>query len=69
MAVLNAIDLTGASLEGWDEAAHEALREAAKTLRLIQRMDVIGTSATTVDGEITEYRTQVRLYFQVDTAR
>lgn len=66
MAVLNTIELEGVSSESWKEAAGEALREAAKTLRSIRRMDILGTSAI-VDGEgVTEYRTRVRLLFEVE---
>jgi hypothetical protein len=57
------------SEDSWNAAAHEALREAAKTLRLIRRMEVLGTSATVLDGDVTEYRTQVRLYFEIETSR
>ena len=69
MAVLNSIELEGVSEEGWKEAAEEALKEASKTLRGIQRLDILGTSAVVRDGSVTEYRTQVRLTFQVETAR
>jgi hypothetical protein len=69
MAVLNSIELEGVSEDSWNAAAHEALREAAKTLRLIRRMEVLGTSATVLDGDVTEYRTQVRLYFEIETSR
>jgi dodecin len=70
VAVLNTIELEGVSEESWKDAAQEALREAGRTLRNIRRMDVLGTSAV-VDaaGEISEYRTQVRLTFEVETAR
>lgn len=66
MAVLNTIELEGASRQSWREAAEEALREAAKTLRNIRRMDILGTSAVIEDGEVLEYRTQVRLLFEVE---
>ncbi len=69
MAVLNSIELEGVSDDSWNAAAHEALREAAKTLRLIRRMEVLGTSASVRDGNVTEYRTQVRLYFEIETSR
>lgn len=70
MAVLNSIELEGVSSEGWRDAANEALREAGKTLRNIRRMDVLGTSATVGEqGEIVEYRAQVRLVFEVDALR
>lgn len=69
MTVLNTIDLEGASTGSWREAANEALAEASKTLRNIRRMDVLGTSALVEDGQITEYRTQVRLVFEVEGSR
>lgn len=69
MPVLNTIELEGVSETGWRQAAQEALREAGKTLRNIRRMDVLGTSARVGDGGILEYRTQVRLFFEVDPVR
>lgn len=64
MAVLNTIELEGVSSESWKGAAQEALREAAKTLRNIQRMDILGTSAV-LGSDGVEYRTRVRLLFEV----
>jgi dodecin len=69
VAVLNTIELEGASPAGWRQAAEEALGEAAKTLRNIRRLDVLGTNAVITDNQIVEYRTQVRLTFEVDTDR
>ena len=68
MAVFNTIELEGVSSDSWKGAAQEALREAAKTLRNIQRMDILGTSAV-IDGDTVEYRTRVRLLFEVDRSR
>jgi dodecin len=68
VAVLNTIELEGVSETSWKDAAQEALREASRTLRNIRRMDVLGTSATVGgEGEIEEFRTQVRLTFEVET--
>lgn len=69
MGVINTIDLEGVSSESWGEAAREALREAAKTIRHIQKMDVIDTGCSVKDNKIIEYRTQVRLYFDVEPSR
>jgi flavin-binding protein dodecin len=69
VAVMNTIDLEGVSSSSWGDAAREALREAAKTIRGINRMEILNTS-TRVDGDrIAEYRTEVRLYFTVEQAR
>ena len=66
MTVLNTIDLTGVSAEGWSEAAVEAVSEASKTIRRISKLDVMETSAVIEDGVITEYHTEVRIFFEVE---
>ena len=69
MAVMNTIDLEGVSDRSWGEAAREALREAAKTIRGINRLEVLGTSTDVRDRKIVGYRTEVRLYFMVEHQR
>jgi flavin-binding protein dodecin len=66
MTVYNTIELEGVSSESWNDAAREAIREAGKTIRHITKMDVLGTSCTVADGKVSEYRTSVRLYFEVE---
>ena len=39
MAVIKTIDLVGVSTESWRDAAHQALAEAAKTIRGIEGID------------------------------
>jgi flavin-binding protein dodecin len=66
VGVLNTIEVTGVSADGWNAAAQEALREASRTIRQITKMDVLGTSAVVEDGHISEYHTQVRIFFEVE---
>ncbi len=66
MAVMNTIDLTGVSAESWGEAAREALREAARTIRRINKLDVISSAAVVEDGVIVEYHTEVRIFFEIE---
>jgi flavin-binding protein dodecin len=66
MSVMNTIELEGVSDTSWGDAAREALREASRTIRRINRLEVLGTATTVDGGRITEYRTQVRLYFTVE---
>ena len=69
MATINTLELEGISEKSWGDAAREALKEAAKTIRNINKLEVLGTS-TEVDGaQIVRYRTQVRLFFEVETDR
>ena len=66
MAVIKTIDLVGVSSESWRDAASQALAEAAKTIRGIEHMDILGTSAVVKDGAIAEYHTQVRINFRIE---
>ncbi len=66
MSVINTIELEGVSQEGWGAAAREALKEAAKTIRNLQKLEVIKTSARVSDKNVTEYRTEVRIFFEVE---
>jgi len=66
MAVIKTIDLVGVSTESWRDAAQQALAEAAKTIRGIESMDILETSAKVVDGVITEYQTHVRILFRIE---
>ena len=66
MAVIKTIDLVGVSSESWRDAAHQALAEAAKTIRGIEGMDIIETSAKVEDGHISEYQTHVRILVRIE---
>jgi flavin-binding protein dodecin len=66
MPVMNTIELEGVSDKSWGDAAREALREASKTIRGINKLEVVSTGTSVRDGQIVEYRTQVRLYFTIE---
>ena len=66
MAVIKTIDLVGVSTESWRDAASQALAEAGKTLRGIEGMEVLETSATVDGSNIKEYQTHVRIKFRID---
>jgi flavin-binding protein dodecin len=66
MAVIKTIDLVGVSGESWRDAASQALADASKTLRGIQGMDVLETSAVVEGSEIKEYHTHVRIKFRIE---
>ena len=50
----------------WRDAAQQALAEAAKTIRGIEAMDILETSAKVEDGTIREYLTHVRIRFRIE---
>jgi flavin-binding protein dodecin len=66
MSVIKTIDLVGVSGDSWRDAAQQALAEAAKTIRGIDGMDILETSAIVADNQISEYHTHVRIRFRID---
>ena len=66
MAVIKSIDLVGVSTESWRDAAQAALAEASKTLRGVEAMHVLETSAVVDGDKIKEYHTHVRISFRLD---
>ncbi|MCJ7771187.1 dodecin family protein [Candidatus Bathyarchaeota archaeon] len=53
----------------FDDAAKNALKEAAKTVREIKEIWVQNFSAKVEDGKITEYRANVKITFLVEPNR
>ena len=66
MAVIKTIDLVGVSSESWRDAAQQALQEASKTLRGIEGMEILETSAVVAGDQIKEYQTHVRIRFRIE---
>lgn len=66
MAVIKTIDLVGVSTESWRAAAQAALAEAGKTIRGIEGMEVLDTSAIVSGDQITEFQTHVRIRFRIE---
>ena len=66
MAVIKTIDLVGVSDQSWRDAAQQALAEAAKTIRGIEGMDILETSAKVENGQIAEYHTHVSIRFRIE---
>ena len=66
MPVIKTIDLVGVSTESWRDAAVQALAEASKSLRGIEGMDILETSASVDGDKIKEYHTHVRIKFRIE---
>jgi len=66
MPVIKTIDLVGVSTESWRDAAQQALAEAARSLRGIEGMDILETSATVEGDRIKEFQTHVRIRFRIE---
>jgi flavin-binding protein dodecin len=68
MAVVKVIELVGTSPMSWEDAARDAVAEAARTVRNISGLDVVSQTAVVKDGTITEYRANVKIAFVVEEA-
>lgn len=66
MAVLKVIELVGTSPHSWEDATDNAVQKAAETVRGIVGVDVMSQNAVVEDGEITEYRVDVKVAFVVE---
>ncbi|MFC4359429.1 dodecin family protein [Halobium salinum] len=65
MTAVKIIKVLGTSTESWEEAAREAVRQAAESVDDIHGIEVEDWTATVEDGEITEYKATVELAFPV----
>jgi len=66
--VVKVIELIGESPNSWEEAAANAVKEAAKTLKNLRGVDVVGFTARIKDGKIVQYRANVKIAFVVERA-
>jgi dodecin len=66
VSVIKTIDLVGVSTESWRDAAAQAPAEESQTLRGIEDMDVLETSAVVDGDQIKEYHTHVRIRFRIE---
>ena len=60
------IELVGESKNSWQEEVQNAVRDASKTIRNISGVEVLNTTANVKDGEIVEYKANVKIAFKVD---
>ena len=71
MSVAKIVEIVGSSNKGWEDAAQNALNEAAKTIREIHGIEIKDMTAT-IDqstGKITQYRTAVNFSFGVEHSK
>ena len=66
--VVKVIELVGSSPTSFDDAVRTAVRTAAQTLRGIRGVEIVSSSATVQDNEITNYKVNCKVAFVIDTA-
>ena len=66
MGVIIVREMVGTSPNSWSDAARQAVATASKTVRNIQTVEVVKSSAVVRDGEIVEYRVEVKIGFEYE---
>ncbi|SFS87678.1 Flavin-binding protein dodecin [Halostagnicola kamekurae] len=66
MTAVKIIRVMGTSEESWEDAAHEAFREASQTVDDISGINVERWTATVEDDEIVEYKVTTEIAFPVE---
>ena len=67
MSVAKIIELVGSSTESWEDAVRSAVAEASRTLRGVRGVDVQDWTAKVEDGEIVEYKANVKIAFGIES--
>jgi flavin-binding protein dodecin len=63
-SVYRVVELIGSSSESWEEAARNAVREAAATYHDLRVAEVIEMDVLIEDGDIIAFRTKLRLSYK-----
>ena len=66
MAIMKVIEVLSNSKKGWEDAAQKGVKKAAKSIKNIKSAYVQSQSCVVEDGEIVEYRVNLKITFQVD---
>ncbi|AXP81076.1 hypothetical protein CJ739_1993 [Mariniflexile rhizosphaerae] len=66
MSVLKVIEILSDSTESWEDATRKAIKHASKSVKNIRSVYVQDQSATVKDGEITAFRVNLKITFEVN---
>jgi flavin-binding protein dodecin len=65
MSVLKVIEILSNSELSWEDATRKAVKEASKTVKDIRSVYVQEQSCTVENGEVKEFRVNVKITFSV----
>ena len=65
--MLKVIEVRADSMNGWQDAADQAINVASKTVRGIRTVRVDGFEALITDGSIINYRVTAKILFELDS--
>jgi flavin-binding protein dodecin len=59
-------EMVGTSPQSWSDAARRAVATASRTVRNIKTVEVVKSSAAVENGEIVEYRVELKIGFEYE---
>ena len=59
-------EMVGTSPRSWSDAARQAVATAARTVRNIRMVEVVKSTALVENGEIKEYRVDLKIHFEYE---
>ncbi len=65
MAVMKVIEVMANSSKSWEDATRKAVTHASKSVKHMKSVFVQSQSAVVEDGEIAEFRVNVKITFEV----
>lgn len=66
MAILKVIEVLSSSEKSWEDATRKAVTHASKSLKHIRSVYVQDQSATVKDNEVTEFRVNLKITFEIE---
>jgi flavin-binding protein dodecin len=66
MGVMIIREMVGTSQRSWSDAARQAVATASRTVRNIREVEVVKSTATVENGEIVEYRVELKIQFEYE---
>ncbi len=66
MGVIIIREMVGTSPSSWSDAARMAVATASRTVRNIKTVEVVKSTAVVEDGEIVEYRVDLKIGFEYE---
>jgi dodecin len=66
MGVIIVREMVGTSPQSWSDAARKAVATASRTVRNIKTVEVVKSSAVVENGEIVEYRVDIKIGFEYE---
>jgi flavin-binding protein dodecin len=66
MGVIIIREMVGTSPQSWSEAARNAVATASRTVRNIRQVEVVKSTALVENGEIREYRVELKIHFEYE---